>query len=483
MRGLDIRAWSRPARGARRPSGEAGFALVEVMVSAVLLLVLALATLPIVDKSGTRAGTDRSRSVASGLAQIDQERMRQMPLDSLANLRDSNTKSIDGLTYTVVSRADYVRDNGGYVTCTDNSSARTEYLRVRSTVTWSNMNGTKPVVIDSLVSPGIAGLDGTKGALTVKILNEAGSPVSGVTVTAAGLTDTTDAGGCAIFGQIPAGSQPITWNAAGYVTQTGTTTGSDTVTIVGAQTTIYSAAYDRSASVVANAFDTNTPAVASSWPVFTFRSGTFTTQMPTGVGTSVAATAGVASTTATGLYPFSGGYGVWAGNCVGSEPGAASFTAYPTMNATPAPGGSATAVPRLKETRITVSKTGQTTPYYYTVKPTTSFSGMNSPSGCGPSITRTNSTVAVASTAATLSFDLPAGGWTVCIDDNRNGAASGNYRYSTINLVNTPTATSTATATNSAVSVTMPTSGSGSTAASGGTPATTYGGGAASLCT
>ena len=104
---------------ARRPrpagDGEAGFALIEVIVSAVLLIVLALAMLPVLDISASRAGTNRSRSVASNLAKDEQQRLRSLDVSqSLSNYRGTQTKTVDGVDYTVSSRTDWVRDDSGH---------------------------------------------------------------------------------------------------------------------------------------------------------------------------------------------------------------------------------------------------------------------------------------------------------------------------------------------------------------------------------
>ncbi len=62
----------RPAR----PTSEAGFALIEVLVSAVLLVVIALALLAGADRAASTSLAGKGRSVAATLAEQDQERMR-----------------------------------------------------------------------------------------------------------------------------------------------------------------------------------------------------------------------------------------------------------------------------------------------------------------------------------------------------------------------------------------------------------------------
>src|SRR5947208_2798656 len=68
---------SKVMRRARFRESESGFALIEVMVSAVLVVVMSLAALAIIDKSGATSANNRMRDVASGLAAADQDTLRQ----------------------------------------------------------------------------------------------------------------------------------------------------------------------------------------------------------------------------------------------------------------------------------------------------------------------------------------------------------------------------------------------------------------------
>ena len=99
-------------RGLRaRLSGDGGFALVEVMVSAVLLVVLATATLNMIDKSGNASAITKARAAATGLAQEDQDGMRVMSISQLDQRSTSYTKAVGTITYTVNSKAEWVATN------------------------------------------------------------------------------------------------------------------------------------------------------------------------------------------------------------------------------------------------------------------------------------------------------------------------------------------------------------------------------------
>ncbi len=155
--------------------GEAGFALIEVMVSAVLLVILALSTLSVIDRSQATSSNNRSRDVAAQLAQSEQDVIRQMPITALAGgYHTVNVPTKVGeITYSVSSDADWVTDSGGAVTCS--TSGRVAYLRSTSTVTWPGMGSIKPVTADAIVDPGVAALGANKGALTVLLTKADGT--------------------------------------------------------------------------------------------------------------------------------------------------------------------------------------------------------------------------------------------------------------------------------------------------------------------
>jgi Tfp pilus assembly protein PilV len=65
------------ARARRRPpASEEGFALIEVVVSAAVLVILVLGVLAAVDAVSGTAGANQSKTVAATLAEKDLERLR-----------------------------------------------------------------------------------------------------------------------------------------------------------------------------------------------------------------------------------------------------------------------------------------------------------------------------------------------------------------------------------------------------------------------
>jgi Tfp pilus assembly protein PilV len=212
---------------------EDGFALLEVLAASVVLLIVALAVLSSVDTAAKSSSKSRGRSVAAALVEQDLERMRSIAATDLSNFHeDRQVTGSDGVTYRVVSRAEWVRDSTGTQSCTSDAT-QAEYLKLTSTATSTLVGGEMaPVTSSTLVTPPVAAFGANQGTLAVKVVGRGGSsdPVKGVTVRAIGpsgspsLTDTTNEAGCAIFGYIPAGAYNVTVDQAGYVDPAGNAT-------------------------------------------------------------------------------------------------------------------------------------------------------------------------------------------------------------------------------------------------------------------
>jgi Tfp pilus assembly protein PilV len=217
---------ARTSPRARLRRDEDGFALLESLVAAVLLLVISLAVLASLDTAAKSSSKLRARSVASALVEQDLERMRSIAVTDLSNFhQDRQVDGNDGVPYRIISRAEWVRDTSGTQSCTSDTT-QAQYLKITSTAT-STLVGAEmaPVSESSLVAPPVAAFGANQGTLAVKVTGRDGvnDPIEGVTVRATGtsgspsLNDTTNEAGCAIFGYIPAGSYNIVVDAPGYV--------------------------------------------------------------------------------------------------------------------------------------------------------------------------------------------------------------------------------------------------------------------------
>lgn len=412
-------------------SGDGGFALVEVMVSAVLLVVLATATLNVIDKSGTASATTRQRAVASGLAQEDQDAMRVMSIANLDQRDTTYTKTVANTTYSVRSVAEWVRD-GGRVTC-DTNTNRVEYLKTTSYVTWPGHTD-NPVILESYLSPGVEAMQ--KGSLMVKLHTDPGVGVGNQPVTlSTGQSGITDQNGCVLFTGLDAGTTTVRWDGTGgdFVDRNGIQTPSEDVVIGAGQTAQVDRLWDKAGKAtvrwvdeggnpviptqmaslngspgvtVTNSLITN-PASPGQTRYFTSRSSSVPANTPLDPQIAPVTMAG-ATTTVNELFPYTQTYGIYAGGCASNRP---TFTpptvAIPAGNAssqvdlklstisvvlssgTPSGGGTVTKVklvnanstdancldtvalnttpPATTVFRVPYSSTGGSTPYSYNV--------------------------------------------------------------------------------------------------------------------
>ena len=91
--------------------------LIEVMIGALILAMSAVAILNGLDGAQATGTRNKARSVAAALAEQDQERMRAMPATKLAGYTNTRTVAVRGVNYTVNSKASWVTDQGGTVSC------------------------------------------------------------------------------------------------------------------------------------------------------------------------------------------------------------------------------------------------------------------------------------------------------------------------------------------------------------------------------
>jgi Tfp pilus assembly protein PilV len=389
-----------------RARDEAGFALIEVMVSAVLLIVLSLSTLKLIDQSQSTSSNNRSRDVAAQLAQTEQDVIRQMPISALAGgyHTDDVPKSIGGITYAVSSSADWVTDSGGAVTCS--TSGRVAYLRSTSTVTWPGMGSIKPVTADAIVDPGVAALSANKGALTVLLSGADGTGTAGITVTAGGVSSVTDDNGCAVLANLDAGPQTLTYNTGGYVDKDSKQAVSKAVTIGAGTIAQASGLYDVAGQINTTIVDDSTPAQSADWPLpNTVAMDHAQRSTPTLFYVPIDASL---SNTSVAVFPFSSSYKAYVGNCAGNDP---SNSLYTNGGAAPGaqvnPGQTKSVALTMRKVAVTLAA-ADVSGAIVIVSPDTTAPSMAT--GCGGMVKPPNVTVS----GNTVTFPVPYGVWRVC---------------------------------------------------------------------
>ncbi len=433
------RLMNRTLRSLRR--GQAGFALVEALISAALLAMISLSVLAGIDATANSTGREKARAAGVMLAEQDQERMRAMRAEELETYSPlPRTEVIDGITYSIASKGVWIRDDtGGTQSCTNNEK-QVDYLKITSTVT-SNRKNTKPVTLTSLVSPPPASPQGT---LVVKVLNRDNAPVTNLPVAITGAssaTATTNDVGCALFPQVAVGSYTVTLNKPGGNYPSVDKAGNAPATL-GTEVTVGAVRYetmyfDQSGRIPVKFNTTDLPGLRGTAGGTLASTSRYARVSPPPPTTRAAFDAGAPATQiiASNLFPFVEPYGVFAGRCDGAKPAADDILSIPVAR------GADTAAVTVRQPALNVRvdrRTGSTAVWAEnaTVKAT-----MTDGSGCSDTIdlVTTNGTSAqdgwVSKDDAIASYDpgIPYGTWTVCAQWKNS---SGNWRKDTATIVN-----------------------------------------------
>jgi Tfp pilus assembly protein PilV len=398
----------------RRLGAEEGFGIIEVVVSALVVVLISIAVFAAIDAAGHTADSNKSRSAGSALAQADQERMRSMTVsDLIANPDTTRNDTVDGESYTVRSQASYVIDpaDAGVTDCTS-SERSPRYFKLTSTVSWPEMRGTSPVQEDSLRAIPNGSVEGL-GSLAVGIQDRNGAGVPNVSVSLSGpqsATGTTNANGCLIFGYVKSGTYTLSFSKAGYVEAAYPNRSDITDSVVVAQDSLATKSYqyDQAAEVrvsyVTSAFNSTTPTAPIAGSAFTVANS--------GLGSvntrTVTHATGTTFNSGNIFFPFTSAYGIWAGGCAENEPPSA-FSQTVTVPA----GGTSPAT--LREPRLRVQ------PRQYTNAAQTSSGTLTTArvvfypatSGCTPNAVATRSTTF-------YDAPLPYGPYTACIQNKVN---------------------------------------------------------------
>jgi type II secretory pathway pseudopilin PulG len=204
-----------------------GFTLIEVMASALMVGLVAIATFNGFSAIDRTTADQRSHNQAAVLAAESQEQLRSdaaATLDQLQIAPHSYTQSVNNQTYTITQSDRWVNDNSQTTGCSatskeSNTNQNGSYLRITSSVTWPQLNaaGRPPVSQSSIITPP----DGS--GLEVDVTN-GGTPlqaVGGATAIANSTQLTTGESGCVIFGAIPATTVAVEVKKLGDVMENG----------------------------------------------------------------------------------------------------------------------------------------------------------------------------------------------------------------------------------------------------------------------
>lgn len=327
--------------GRSRLREQRGSMLVEVMVGAVVLAIATTALLNGIDGAQSQGTTNKARSTASALAEQDQERLRAMPVASLALCCSpaSRTVTVRGVDYTVTSTVSWVTDQGGAVSCSNNSKTAAN-LKILSEV---SSPATKGIVDEvGLVTPPPGTFSPGQGRGIVKVNDRNGTGVVGATVSLIGTTTynaTTNSLGCAVFPFVNAGTYTVSAGGLSLVDWQGTTPTTKAMSVTAGTSTTTSVEMDTSAEIRA-LFDTavnGATAVAAKSQWLTLTNSKLTVGLKTVQGSPAGSPQ--ATVIAQTLFPFLDGYKAYAGQCSTNNPALAPTSnagLLPTYSLTPA---------------------------------------------------------------------------------------------------------------------------------------------------
>jgi hypothetical protein len=306
-----------------RAGSEHGFALMEVVISAAVLLLVVLGVMAALDSVAGTAGANKARTVAAALAEKDQEELRSLKTADLNNIRalipGPRTVTVDGVQYTIESDATLVTDaTGEDISCTleDGSGS---FLRITSKVT-SPMTGArvKPVVLTSIVAP-----EPGSGTLVARVVNARDQAVRNLPVQAIGpetKTKSTNEAGCAVFGAMSAGNYQVKVSQMGWVNPDGEQEVIKNSTVAAGQLTTVDFEYDVGARVNAEirTFNNGAPAatVDNSYGAIAAHTGISTRFRVFPEAGPLLQTTQVLDK----LFPFDDAYKIYSGRCTGADP-------------------------------------------------------------------------------------------------------------------------------------------------------------------
>jgi Tfp pilus assembly protein PilV len=365
------------ARRRLKAASQDGFALMEVIVSAAVLVIVVLGALAAIDAVTSTAGANKAKTVAAALAERDQEELRGLrtaELDKLKELIPAPREVwVDKVKYTVSSDAQWVTDAQGENISCALTSGDGSFLRITSTVT-SNARGVKPVTLTSIVAP-----QPGSGTLTVIVKDVAGNGVANLGVEATGPSDTktktTNDTGCAIFGAVESGAYTIRLDQSPYFSTNCVREALKNANVAAGSLTTVEMLYDRKAT---GTITVNTVIPPSSTAVNDPSTGVtlahngldakFCTVPSTAVNSDplvtdprLQPTGDLYAAFNVEVFPFTTPYKVYAGRCTWADPARYGAGAAPFSISTPAvtPGGSiGTIAVREPATNLRVTRGG-----------------------------------------------------------------------------------------------------------------------------
>jgi Tfp pilus assembly protein PilV len=319
---------------------EAGIAIVEVLVSALVLVIFSVGVVTVLTGSTKATAQERHRTQANMLAEQEIERVRSFRIADLVSLNSTRYVLDDGTQlatgcptsgsqasktcYTITARSLFQNEPAATSGCSAGSGSR-DYMLVTVSVGWSNMAPLHPVTAATIVSPPSGSLVPNSGSILVNVVDSRNVGMPSVLLTGSGpssFTGSTGPTGCVLWRNVPVGNYTMSVGgaASGMVDQDGNSPRNQTVSVVDQGTNTVNLQYDRPGSIQNVNFRTrdysNNLVASSADSVIVSNTGMQVAKQFTPPGGTRAASI---STTAT-LFPFTSPYAVYAGSCASDLP-------------------------------------------------------------------------------------------------------------------------------------------------------------------
>jgi Tfp pilus assembly protein PilV len=317
--------WSLGAR--ERLRAQRGDSLIEVLIAAGLLVVIAGGIVTSLTVFGRESASQRQHSQADALAQQAEGSMRAMQLSSLAALVGTNGQTsyqtINGTKYTILNTASYVSaGTNGKQSCTGSGTAAADYIKTTTAVTW-DPDPAHPDAHHKVVEEGIV-TAASGGSLVVQVQDQNGDPDSGMTVTVVGTdpntsstntVQSTDSNGCAVFYGLTAGTYNVSANGpngAGWIDPTGNSKPTDPETLIAGSTT--NVQFEMAVGGLLNVNFVAVAANGTQTPVSSY-GGNGSTAWVLQNTSMTPSSLNETSMSVSPLFPFTSQYTVFAGSC------------------------------------------------------------------------------------------------------------------------------------------------------------------------
>src|SRR5262245_37686950 len=329
-----------PRKLTRIGRDEAGIAIVEVLVSALVLLIFSVGVVTVLTGSTRATAQERHRTQANMLAEQELERVRSLRIAELVTLNTTRYVLEDGtqLTtgcptsgaqslqtcYTITAQSQFQNEPAATSGCTAGTGSR-DYMLITVSVSWTGMGVLHPVRASTIASPPSGPVVPSSGTILVNVTDSRNVGIAGVVVNGSGagtFSGTTGTTGCVLFRNVASGNYTMSvgGTASSMVDQNGSAPPNQTVSVVDQGTNTVNLQYDRPGSISNINFRTpdysNSLVTSSADSVIVGNTGMQTSKQftPSGGGRATSI-----STTTT-LFPFTSPYAVYAGTCASNNP-------------------------------------------------------------------------------------------------------------------------------------------------------------------